>query len=58
MSQFFALGDQSIGVAVPMNIQDWFPLGLTGLISVQAKGLSRVSDLRESLSLLLKGSPA
>ena len=44
--------------SVPMNIQDWLPLGLTGLISLQAKGLSRVSDLRESLSLLLKRSPA
>ena len=37
----------SIGVSVstsvlPMNIQDWFPLGLTGLISLQSKGLSRV----------------
>ena len=28
--------------ALPMNIQDWFPLGLTGLISLQSKGLSRV----------------
>ena len=47
MSQFFASGGQSIGVSVsasvlPMNIQDWFPLGLTGLISFQSKGLSRV----------------
>ena len=45
MSQFFASGDQSIGVSVsvlPMNIQDWFPLGLTGLISLQSKRLSRV----------------
>ena len=38
-SQFFTLGGQSIGVstlasALPMNIQDWFPLGLTGLISL------------------------
>ena len=46
MSQFFA-GSQSIGVSalasvLPMNIQDWFPLGLTGLISLQSKGLSRV----------------
>ena len=43
----FASGSQSIGVSasasiLPMNIQDWFPLGLTGLISVQSKGLSRV----------------
>ena len=47
MSQFFASGDQSIGATasasvLPMNIQDWFPLGLTGWISFQAKGLSRV----------------
>ena len=47
MSQFFASGSQSIGVSasasvLPMNTQDWFPLGLTGLISFQSKGLSRV----------------
>ena len=46
MSQFFPSGDQSIGVSasasvLPMNIQDWFPLGWTGLI-LQSKGLSRV----------------
>ena len=47
MSRLFASGGQSIGASasapVPrMNIQDWFPLGLTGLISLQSKGLSRV----------------
>ena len=47
MSQFFASGGQSIGVAasssiLPMNIQDWFPSGWTGWISLQSKGLSRV----------------
>ena len=47
MSQFFASGGQSIGVSasvsvLPMNIQDWFPLGLTGWISLQSSGLSRV----------------
>ena len=47
MSQFFATGDQSIGVSasasvLPMNIQDWFPLGWTGWISLHSKGLSRV----------------
>ena len=45
MSQFFISGDQSIGVSasvLPMNIQDWFPLGWTGWISLQSKGLSRV----------------
>ena len=45
--QFFTSGDQSTGVSVsalvlPMNIQDWFPLGLTGWLSLQSKGLSRV----------------
>ena len=43
LSQFFALGGQSIGVSAEyLNIQDWFPLGLTGLISLPSKGLSRV----------------
>ena len=47
MSQFFESGGQSIGVSssasvLPMNIQDWFPLGWTGWISLQSKGLSRV----------------
>jgi len=47
VSQFFTSGGQSFGVSawasvLPMNIQDWFPLGLTGLISLQSKGLSRV----------------
>ena len=46
MSQFFTSDDQSIGVSastsvIPMNIQDWFPLGVTGWIS-QSKGISRV----------------
>ena len=45
--QFFASGDQSIGALasasiLPTNTQDWFPLGLTSLISLQSKGLSRV----------------
>ena len=47
MSQFFASGGQSIGAsasasALPMNIQGWFPLELTGLISLLPKGISRV----------------
>ena len=47
LSQFFASDGQSIGVSasasvLPMKIQDWFPLGLTGLISLLFKGLSRV----------------
>ena len=47
MSQFFTSGGQNIGVSAsasvfPMNIQDWFPLGWTGLISLQSMGVSRV----------------
>ena len=47
MSQLFTSGGQSIGAsaassALPMNIQGWFPLGLTGWISLQSKGPSRV----------------
>ena len=45
VSQFFASGGQSIGASasvLPMNIQDWFPLGWTGWISLQSKGLSRI----------------
>ena len=46
-SQLFASGGQSTGVSasvsvLPMDIQDWFPLGLTGLISLESKGLTRV----------------
>ena len=47
MSQIFTSGGQSIEVSasasgLPMNIQDWFPLGLTGWISLQSKGLTRI----------------
>ena len=47
MSQFFASGGQSIGVSasasvLAMNTQDWFPLGWTGWISLQSKGLPKV----------------
>ena len=47
MSQFFVSGGQCIGVSAlasvfPMNIQNWFPFGLTGLNTLQSKGLSRV----------------
>ena len=47
MSQLFAWGGQSIGVSasasvLPVNTQDWTPLGWTGWISLQSKGLSRV----------------
>ena len=57
MSLFFASGGQSIGASasasvLPMNIQGWFPLGLTGLLSLQSKRLSRVlqhHNLKESI---------
>ena len=47
MGQVFISGGQSVGASasasvLPMNNQDWFPLGLTGLISLQCKGLSGV----------------
>ena len=47
MSQFFKSWGQSVGASasasvLPMNIQDWFPLGWTGWISLQSKGLSRL----------------
>ena len=47
MSQFFKSGGQTIGVSastsvLPMNTQDWSPLGWTGWISLQSKGLSKV----------------
>ena len=49
VSQLFASGGQSIGASasalvLPKNIQDWFPFGLTGLISLQSKGLSVFSN--------------
>ena len=60
MSQFFASGGQSIGVSasvLPMNIQDWFPLGLSGLISLQCKGLSGVfSQYHSSKASILRHS--
>ena len=47
MSQLFVWGGQSIGASasasvLPMNVQDWFPLGWTGWISLQSKGISRI----------------
>ena len=47
ISQLFASGGQSTGAlasepVLPMNIQDWFPLALTGFISLQSKGFSRI----------------
>ena len=53
MSQLFAWGGESIGVSasasvLPMNTQDWPPLGWTGCISLQSKGLSRVFSQHHS----------
>ena len=50
MRRLFASGGQNIGASVsasvlPMNIQGWFPLGLTGLISLQSKRLSRIFSI-------------
>ena len=56
MSQLFAWGGQSIGVSalasvLPMNTQDWSPLGWTGWTSLQSRGLSRVSTTPQFKSL-------
>ena len=51
MSQFFTSGGQTIGVSasvLPMNIQDWFPLGWNGWISLLSKELSRVFSQHHS----------
>ena len=53
VSHFFASGGQSIGASgsvLPMNIQRWFPLGLTGLILL-SKGLSRVKSINSLASV-------
>ena len=56
VSQFFVSGGQSIGsfsfsIFLPMNIQDWLPLGLTGLISLQSKESSPTQQLKHINSL-------
>ena len=56
MRQFLASGCQSIGVSasasvLPMNIQYWFPLGWTGLISLHFKGLSKSSPIPQFKSI-------
>ena len=58
MSQFFASGDQSIGGSasasiLPKNIQGWFSLGLTGLISLQSKGLLSLLQHHSSKTAVL-----
>ena len=61
MSQFFTSGGHSIGVlasasVLPMNTQDWSPLGWTGWISLQSKGLSRVFSNTSSKASILRCS--
>jgi len=61
MSQLFISGGQSNGVSasesvLPMNIQDWFPLGWTGWISLQSKGLSSLLQHHSSKASILKHS--
>ena len=61
MSQFFASGGQSIGVSasasvLTMIIQEWFPLRLTGWISLQSKGLSRIFQHHSSKASILQPS--
>ena len=61
LSQFFTSGGQRTGVSastsvLPMNIQDWFPLGWTGWIFLQSKGLSRVFSNHSSKASILQHS--
>ena len=56
MSQLFTSGSQSTGASLsvlPKNTQDWFPLGLTGLISLLSNGLSRVFSSTSSKASIL-----
>ena len=60
-SHFFTSGGQSIGVSPsasvpPMNIQDWFPLGLTGLIFLKSKRLKSLLQHRSSKASILQSS--
>ena len=61
MSQLFASGGQNIGVSasisvLPMDTQDWFPLGWTSWISLQSKGLSRVQHHSSKASILRRSA--
>ena len=61
MSQFFARGGQSIGTSasasvLPMTIQDWFPLGWTGWISLQSKGLKSLLQHHSSKASIFQCS--
>ena len=60
VSRLFASGGKSIGASalasvLPMNIQGWFPLGLTGLIALQFEGLSKVFPAFESINSVVLG---
>ena len=60
VSRLFASGGKSIGPSalasvLPMNIQGWFPLGLTGLIALQFEGLSKVFPAFESINSVVLG---
>ena len=61
MSQFFASDGPGIGVSasasvLPMSIQDWFPLGWTGWISLQSKGIPSLLQHHSSKASILRGS--
>ena len=59
MSRFFTSGGQSIGASasiLPMNIQAWFPLGLTGLTSLLSMRLSRVHEHSSRASILRRSA--
>ena len=61
MSQYFSSGGQSTGASglasvFSMNIQDWFPLGLTGLISLLSNGVSRIFSKYSSKVSILQSS--
>ena len=61
VSRLFTPGGHSTGASalasvLPVNIQDWFPLGLTGLISLLSKGLSRVLQHHSSKASILRCS--
>ena len=63
MNQFFASGDRSIGASdsasvLPMNIHGWFPLRLTGLISLQSKGLSSLLKYHNLKASILGTQPS
>ena len=60
-SNILASGGQNIGASVsvlPMNIQGWFPLGLTGLIPLQSRGLSRVLSSTISKHQFFRAQPS